>query len=139
MFCDDVLGVCIDIGHKKTAIGYVGDDCPRYSTSSLAGTFHRTGGMNIEVEDGQNIEYNKSLFGENLTCRFKDVQYHNILEKEAIKDFSQYKGFMGYLLDRLRINTKECGLLVSESNSNQHDRDSIIQLAFEEFQVPAFF
>lgn len=139
MFCDDVLAVMVDIGHKKTAIGYIGDDTPRYATSSLAGTFHRAGGMNIEMEDGVSLDYNKSLFGENLTCRFKDVQYHNILEKETVKDFNQYKGFMGYLLDRLRVSKKECGLLVSECNSNQQDRDSIIQLAFEEFKVPAFF
>lgn len=56
-----------------------------------------------------------------------------------MKDFSQYKGFLGFLLDRLRVNKSECGLLVSESNSNHHDRDSIIQLAFEEYSVPAFF
>lgn len=83
MFCDDVLAVCIDIGHKKTAIGYVGDDCPRYSTSSLAGTFHREEGMQIEMENGVPTEYNKSIFGESLTCKHKDVQYHNVLEKEA--------------------------------------------------------
>lgn len=39
----------------------------------------------------------------------------------------------------MRIDPKECGLLVSDANSNQHDKDSVIQLAFEEFQVPAFF
>ena len=83
MFCDDVLAVCVDIGHKKTAVGYVGDDCPRYSTWSLAGTYHRDGGMQIEVENDQQVEYNKSIFGENLTCRYKDVQYNDVLEREA--------------------------------------------------------
>lgn len=39
----------------------------------------------------------------------------------------------------MRINTKESGLLVSDCNSNQTDKDSIIQLAFEEFEVPAYF
>lgn len=83
MFCDDVLAVCVDIGHKKTAIGYVGDECPRYSTASLAGTFHKEGSMTVEIEDGKPVEYNKSIFGENLTCKYKDVQYHNIMEREA--------------------------------------------------------
>jgi actin-like protein 6A len=39
----------------------------------------------------------------------------------------------------MRVNTKEAGLLVSDCNSNQNDKDSIIQLAFEEFEVPAYF
>lgn len=46
---------------------------------------------------------------------------------------------MGFLLKKMRIEAKECGLLVSDCNSNQHDKDSVIQLAFEEFEVPAFF
>lgn len=46
---------------------------------------------------------------------------------------------MSFLLNKMRINSKESGLLVTDCNSNQHDKDSIIQLAFEEFEVPAFF
>ena len=47
------MGVVVDIGHKKTAIGYIGDDSPRYSTSSYAGVRTAEAGMDIEVENGK--------------------------------------------------------------------------------------
>lgn len=141
MFCDDVLGVCVDIGHKKTAIGYIGDDAPRYSTSSFAGTRSNQGGMDIEVENGAAVNMNQLIFGENLTCRSEGMKYHHILENEKIVDINQYQGFLSFLLNRCRLNTRECALLVSEQNSNQNhnDREAVAKLAFEEFEVPAFF
>lgn len=83
MISDDILAICMDVGHKKSAVGYTGDDCPRYSTSSLCGTRVSEGKMDIEVENGYKLDPSPLIFGENLTCRFKDVKYHNLLEKET--------------------------------------------------------
>lgn len=83
MFCDDVLGVCVDIGHKKTAVGYIGDDMPRYSTASLSGTLIKDGSMmDVEYEEGMKRKAEPQIFGESLTCKYQGVQYNPILEKE---------------------------------------------------------
>jgi len=83
MIFDDILGVCVDVGHKKSAIGYLGDDCPRYSTASVCGTRLSEGSMDVEVENGHSLSDPQLVFGENLTCRYRGVRYHPILEKEA--------------------------------------------------------
>ena len=84
MFSDEILGLVLDIGHKKSAIGYIGDEFPRYSTASLAGTPHSEAAMDIEF-GGQSVESSSLLFGENLTCRYENVKYHQILREEASK------------------------------------------------------
>lgn len=84
MFCDDILGVCVDIGHKKTAIGYIGDDCPRYSTSSLYGRLKTSPqGMDIEYPPGEEDQGFRTLFGESLTSKYQGVSYESILTNES--------------------------------------------------------
>lgn len=137
MFCDDILGVCVDVGHKKTAVGYIGDDCPRYSTSSLSGV--RTDmPMDVEIENGQASTTNL-VFGENLTCRHQGVRYLPILEKEAIRDHNHYNAFIEYLFGRMRVDTRESALFMSDQNGNQLDKDSTVQFAFETLEIPAYF
>jgi actin-related protein len=137
MFCDDILGVIVDVGHKKSAIGYIGDDCPRYSTASMSGV--RTDqGMDVEVENGK-VAVSNLVFGENLTCRHSGVRYQPLLEREAVKDHVHYGQFLQYLLSRMRVEPRETALLLSDQNSNLHDKDTISQMVFEQLQMPAFF
>jgi hypothetical protein len=84
MFSDEILGLVLDVGHKKSAIGYIGDEFPRYSTASLAGTPYSEGAMDIEL-GGSSKETSSLLFGENLTCKYEQVKYHRILKDEASK------------------------------------------------------
>ena len=80
----------LDVGHKKSAIGYIGDEFPRYSTASLAGTPYSEGSMDVEL--GGSEESSSLLFGENLTCKYEQVKYHRILKEEASKrGLTQYR------------------------------------------------
>lgn len=56
-----------------------------------------------------------------------------------VKDLDQFRGFMEYMIGKMRVNPQDVALLMSEQNSNLHDKEKIIQLVFEDFQHPAFF
>src|SRR3990167_6938553 len=136
MFCEDTLGVCVDIGHKKATIGYIGDECPRYSTSSLAGSMVQ-GGMDIEFD--QSAAAPQWYFGEALTSRYEGLKYKQILEKETITNAKQYNCFVDYLLKKTRIEPKETALLHVDQNQNKSELKELLEYVFESQKMPAFF
>lgn len=136
MFCEDTLGVCVDIGHKKATIGYIGDECPRYSTASIAGSIIQ-GAMDIEFDGTQNRS--DWYFGEALTSKYEGVRYQPILEKEGIKNPEQYNCFVDYLLKKTRIVPKETALLHVDQNQNKSELKELLEYVFENQQMPAFF
>lgn len=136
MFCEDTLGICIDIGHKKATVGYIGDECPRYSTASIAGSAIH-GAMDIEYDS--NTSPSDWYFGEALTSKYEDIRYHPILEKESIKNPEQYNCFVDYLLKKTRIVPKETALLHVDQNQNKSELKELLQYVFETQQMPAFF
>lgn len=136
MFCEDTLGVCVDIGHKKATIGYIGDECPRYSTSSLAGSVSQAG-MDIEFDSA--AATTRWYFGEALTSRYEGMKYHHVLEKENIKNPEQYNCFVDYLLNKTRIAPKETALLHVDQNQSKSELKELLQYVFETEKMPAFF
>lgn len=75
MFCDDILAMSVDIGHGKSVIGYVGDECPRYFTQTQAGKF-------TDDSISRTNETGPYIFGENLKYRYQGIQTAPLLVEE---------------------------------------------------------
>lgn len=121
---DDVSALVLDVGSAWTKAGYAGEDSPcAYFPSSIGfDSSYHIGDCAI-TKYRQNMEI-KNPFREGL------VYDWDLYEKLWIHSFES----------QLRVNTKEHPLLLIEPVWNtKESRRKVMEMAFEKFDVPAFY
>ncbi|KAJ3415775.1 Actin-like 6A [Chytridiales sp. JEL 0842] len=126
---DDVSALVFDVGSSFTKVGHAGEDCPRASFPSLV---------------GQSTDATKSerYLGESNVYRWRpDFELKKPLSNGIIEDWECLENIWEYAYkDRLRLESSEHPLLFTEPAWNTRDaREKLIEMAFEKFNVPAFY
>ncbi|KAJ3120850.1 1-phosphatidylinositol-3-phosphate 5-kinase [Physocladia obscura] len=126
---DDVGAVVLDVGSATVKAGFAGDDSPRAVFPSAVGYIPK--------------DPSKTYVGESEIYVWReDVEIKNPVVNGAITDWQTLELIWDYALkQRLAIDsTSEHPLLVTEAAwANRDSREKLIEIAFEKYNVPAFY
>jgi len=133
MFCDDILAMVLDIGHQKSTIGYVGEEGPKYYINSHAGV------PNNQTQIPGGIDYDACLFGENMNVNYKNMDIAPLLVNEKYTDFNLLEKMMGFMFDKIYAQVENSPILMTDQNTQSDDKKKLVEIAFEQYETPAFF
>jgi len=130
---DEVAAIVLDPGSYTTRIGYAGEDTPKANIPTFCGYYQ---GRKQQFKHGHYLvgdtEINSLHTDMDVTNPFQDGL---ILHWEPNISLWQYA-----FEDRLRVNTAEHPLMVTEPTWNTtQNREKTLEVCFETFNVPAFF
>lgn len=129
MFCDDISGLVVQVGHLKSYIGWVGDELPSFQTDS---SFYH----NHLVKSSFNLldDFSSSNDLENGIIT-------SLVVNRKINNPDHYCHFVWNLANKINANLSENALfLTTHSTDNSFDeRKSIMSTMFEDYKVPALF
>ncbi|KAJ3385169.1 Actin-like protein 6B [Lobulomyces angularis] len=139
---DEVSGLVFDFGCTSSKIGYAGEDCPRAVFPSYVG-YDQNIIDNEKMEiDSKERKKRNVLLGENNTYKYKpNVEFKNPFKNGVVEDWDAFEDIWEYsYTNRLRTVPEHHPLLMSESSwANKESREKMLEMAFETFNVPAFY
>ncbi|KAJ1928245.1 NuA4 histone acetyltransferase subunit [Tieghemiomyces parasiticus] len=163
---DEVSALVLDIGGTWTRAGYAGEDIPKVVVPSWVGTtdvgddtisksIRSTGDMSVanpDVEMGdataeakpteESAAAQKYYIGDTETSTWRpNMGLKSPLEDGLVTDWDIYENLWNYCFQkRLRVSPSENPLFVTETAWNTPAlREKLVELAFEKFDVPAFY
>jgi len=127
MFCDDVNGIAIHIGHLRSYIGYIGDEMPLYQSES----FYRPSSAGRVA--GCFEDLTRNLASESLISP--------LVANEKITSAESYVDFMSRFSDKINANLNEVGVILSMHSHQKSDveRQQLAHLLFEQQNSPAVY
>lgn len=134
MFGDEVGALVLDIGTVNSRVGFAGDDTPKAFFPSVAGVVPQSG-----TDKAKSSRY---LVGNTKPFMHREHQeIKSALKNGLVDDWDVYEELLGYAFhSHLSVNPTEHPLMISEPSFNTPDlREKLLEIAFEQFQVPAVF
>lgn len=134
---DEVSALVFDVGSRLTKAGYAGEDLPQCVTSSYVG--HIDHGDDA-MTDG--LPHPKYVVGdEHISTWRPNMQLQSPLSNGMISDWDKYEAIWNHLYKhQLRVNSSHHPLMIVEpSNNSRQQREKLLELAFEGFEVPALY
>lgn len=127
MFCDDVNGIAIHIGHLRSYIGYIGDEMPLYQSES----FFRPSSAGRVAEVFEDLTRN--LSSESLISP--------LVANEQVNNTEVYADFMSRFAEKINANLNEVGVILSMHSHQKSDieRLQLAHLLFEQHNCPALY
>lgn len=146
---DEIGAIVVDPGSYYTRIGFAGEDSPKIVTPTTVG---RQVNPNYDPEqlqsadDEQNGNNNAQnqynyFFDDSMNTPRPNSVLIDPLNDGIVEDWDATQALWDWgLLDRLRVDTKEHPMLLTEQTWNSDtNRAKSMELAFEHYQVPAFY
>jgi actin-related protein len=127
MFCDDVNGIAVHIGHIKSYIGFVGDETPSYQSDSF-----------VRSDNGENF----GASFEDLTRNLCPTSMINpLVENKRVNDIEVYGEFISKFAGKINTCLNEVGVFMSmhDHEGTAAERKQLSTLLFEKYDVPALF
>jgi actin-related protein len=127
MFCDDVNGIAIHIGHLRSYIGYIGDEMPLYQSDS----FYRPSSAGRVAECFEDLTRNLA----------SDSLISPLVSNEKVNSCEVYADFMSRFAEKINANLNEVGVVLSMHVHQKSDgeRQALAHLLFEQHNVPALY
>ncbi|KND04519.1 uncharacterized protein SPPG_00248 [Spizellomyces punctatus DAOM BR117] len=166
---DEVSALVFDIGSSTSKVGYAGEDTPKAVYPSWVG-IPGDGGVEAMDVDEPAGEDSGGLIGENgdvemtdangetrktvskrrkpkryvgeteIYCWRENMELKNPLKEGVVEDWDVYETLWDHAFSRLRVESSEHPLLLSEPSWNPREsREKLIELAFEKYDVPCFY
>ncbi|KAI8820591.1 actin family [Fimicolochytrium jonesii] len=165
---DEVSALVFDIGSSTSKVGYAGEDTPKAVYPSWVGYPDDTGAAPMDTdesnnattggmvgEDGSEVKAEgedsakpkgkklkpKRFVGETELYPWQpNVELKNPLKEGVVEDWETYEALWDHAFSRLRVDSSEHPLLLSEPSWNPREsREKLIELAFEKYNVPCFY
>ncbi|KAJ3020409.1 Actin-like 6A [Thoreauomyces humboldtii] len=165
---DEVSALVFDIGSSTSKVGYAGEDTPKAVFPSWVG-FPDASKAPASAEDAMDIDQDprvpgglagdgseaikaedtrkprtqkpRRYVGETELYSWKEnVELKNPLKDGIVEDWESYEALWDHAYARLRVDSREHPLLLSEPSWNPREsREKLIELAFEQYDVPCFY
>jgi actin-related protein len=129
MFCDDISGLVVQVGHLKSYIGWVGDETPSYQTDSYF--YHN-----------QLIKSSFALLDDfSASNELENGIITSLVANRRIKSSDAYCHFIWNLANKINANLSENALFLTTHTTDNsfEERKPILSTMFEDFKVPAIF
>jgi actin-like protein 6A len=157
---DEVSALVFDVGAGWTKAGYAGEDTPAAFFSSWVGvvednTSPEAPPVTVPDEDAEmkDVDTNSPAQTQKNTAKYfvhdggaaplwrERMEMRNPIKDGIIEDWDILEKLWDHAFySTLRVNPTEHPLLVSESAWNTKEaRERLVELAFEKYQVPAFY
>ncbi|KAL2917326.1 Actin-related protein 4 [Polyrhizophydium stewartii] len=162
---DEVSALVLDVGSRLTKAGYAGEDMPKGVFSSLVGTIPASGAdMDVDVDAGAGprairqggdaaaggaaaaasapAAKPRRFVGDTEIFRWREgLELRSPLEDGVVSDWDALEALWDHVYARaLRAEPTEHPLLFCEPSWNPREkREKLCELAFEKYQVPAFY
>lgn len=152
---DDVNALVLEVGTSQTRLGYAGEDLPRFCFGTALGQQTPAN----DAADSAEGKTRRFLCGQQATTTsalVENVDMMNPLAQGQVADWEAYQHLWQFAFqDQLRMDPTQMPLLFCEPSQQwtEHEsmsstamaaayreqREKITELAFEQFQCPAFF
>lgn len=131
---DTAQTIVVDIGSGYCKAGFSTDKKPRSEFPSIVGNLRHKGSF-IGCQDQDTYAGNQAMSKIGLL----NVQYP--IKYGFIANWNDFTTLLRYTFeDELRVNYAEHPLILTESSrSDQRQREKLLQVIFETFQVPSFY
>ena len=106
MFCDDINGIVVHIGHLRSFIGFVGDEIPSYQTDS-AFYHNKNDPISFLLMDDFSPQMDIS-----------NGVIHQILSNKRINNIGHYSHFVSRLASKINIDLSEVALILTTNLQN---------------------
>ncbi|KAG5612299.1 hypothetical protein H5410_023580 [Solanum commersonii] len=128
----DIQTLVIDCGSRMTKAGFAGDDSPRVVFPSIVGRPRHTG-----VMVGQKAAY----AGDQALSKRAVLTLKHPIERGVVRNWDDMEGLWHYTFyHELRVAPEEHSILLTEAPFNpKANREKMIQVMFETFNVPAMY
>ncbi|TPX59709.1 hypothetical protein PhCBS80983_g02298 [Powellomyces hirtus] len=158
---DEVSALVFDIGSSTSKVGYAGEDTPKAVYPSWVGMPDDSGmevmdvdeqgpsgGLVRRADEESDLKPVKSerrkprrYVGETELYPWKpNVELRNPMKESVVEDWEGYEALWDHAFSRLRVESSEHPLLLSEPSWNPREsREKLIELAFEKYDVPCFY
>jgi len=154
---DEISAIVLDIGSSLSKAGWSGEDSPKVIIPSYVGSIvekqdEKTNEGNVDVtmvntDTGNSInssskKNNRKFIGDGqINCWRENMELKNPLKNGLIEDWDTLEALWDYIFSEgLMIDPSEHPLFVSECSWNTRNiREKLTELAFEKYQVQAFY
>lgn len=132
--CDEIQTLVIDNGSFMCKAGFATEEAPRTIVKSIIGSF-KFGNSSIFFGD-EDI-----FFGDDACKKSSSLILKYPIEHGIVKNWDDMEKIFHYVLyDELRVDPEEHPILLTEAIFNpKTNREKMIQLMFETFNVPSFY
>lgn len=124
-----------DVGSFQCRVGYAGEDASRCFIPSYAGRdATSSNAMEIENQASNNYYYNLNHYRENMAIE-------HVIDSDGVMNWDLFRNlFENAINNYVKVNVKETPVLITEKPfTSTAARYKMLELMFEEYQVPAFF
>jgi actin-like protein 6A len=155
---DEISAIVIDVGSSLSKAGWSGEDSPEVIIPSYVGTVteeeNNMGGVENGVDttlingnpgnsiNSSNKKKTKKYIGDSqINCWRENMELKNPLKNGLIEDWDTLEDLWDYIFSEgLMIDPSEHPLFISECSWNTRNiREKLTELAFEKYQVQAFY
>jgi len=130
---DEVGAVVFDPGHQSLRVGYAGEDCPKAEIPAMVGQAPD----NTEAEN--KVKY--AVDTPHLNFPKAGMEVASYMKEGMINDWDVFEQVLDYCYNKIIQSESELHpVLFSEAAWNKKDRrETLCELLFEKYHVPAFF
>lgn len=144
---DEISAIVIDVGSSLSKAGWSGEDCPKVIIPSYVGKIENGNKEVNNVNDNNisetsNKNKNKIYIGScQINCWRENMELKNPLKNGLVEDWDTLESLWDYIFNEgLMVDPSEHPLFISESSWNTRTiREKLTELAFEKYQVQAFY
>lgn len=146
---DEVSALVFDIGSGSTRIGHSGEDSPKAVFPTWVGERpdninNNKENVNVNSTNNETVRRKTNLIGDteiyttrsNLNTNLKNP----VNDGGIIENWDVYEEIWEYSFSKLHTNSSNHPLLLTDPAWNSREnREKLIELAFEKFDIPAFY
>ncbi len=135
---DEVNAIVLDIGTYQAKAGYAGEDAPKFSCPTQLGV----AGSGQASHDAMDVDQRQFKAGIGaLETAVDGMEVVSPFKDGVLDDWEAVEALCEHLLkSQMRLNTEEHAMMLAEPSYNTDSaREKMVELMFENYNVPAVF